>query len=79
MAISITLSAKGNHLVFTDVKFKDGIQDGALKMGVLKIEDASKGSFTLKKANKLKWSMSDTEDESGFYEVTRDGSTEDED
>lgn len=71
MAIQIRLSAKGNHLVFSEATFKDGIQDGEMKLGVLQIEDSSKAEAILKKAKSLKWEMGDDEDDSGFYPVTR--------
>jgi hypothetical protein len=71
MALVIKLSAKGNHLVFMNTSFKDGIQDGDMKLGILAIEDPKKGEAILKKAQSLKWELSDEEDDNGFYEVTR--------
>lgn len=73
MAIRISLSAKGNHLVFFEATFKDGIAvAGSDKIGVLAIEDPLKGDSILEKAKKMKWSMGKEEDENGFYQVNRE-------
>ena len=71
--LQIALSGKGNHLVFRGINFVDGIQDGEAKIGILAIEDASKGQATLAKAKKLKWELSEDKDDNGFYEVIRIG------
>lgn len=79
MAIRITLSAKGNHLVFFEATFKDGIAvAGSDKIGVLALENPKKGEATLKKAQEMKWSFGKEEDENGFYPVNR-ATTEEED
>lgn len=70
MAIKIKLSKEGNHLVFTEATFKDGIQDGEAKLGILAIENPTKGQETLKKAQGFKWELGD-EDDNGFCPVTR--------
>lgn len=70
MALIIKLSAKGNHLVFMEANFKDGIQDGPTKLGVLAIEDPKTGEATLAKAKKMKWELTE-QDENEFCLVTR--------
>lgn len=72
MAITVALSAKRNHLVFTETTFRDGIQDGDRKLGILAIEDSSKAEATLAKAQNMKWSFGLEMDEAGFYPVIRD-------
>lgn len=72
MAIRIVLSAKGNHLVFFEATFEDGIAvAGSDKIGVLAIEDPKKGAATLAKALKMDWEFGDQIDGSDFYEVNR--------
>lgn len=72
MAIRITLSTKGNHLVFMEATFENGIAvAGSDKLGVLAIEDPKKGEATLAKAKKMDWVFGEEADDNGFYPVHR--------
>lgn len=69
--MKIKLSAKGEHLVFSEVEFEDGIQTGEVRRGILEIEDKSEGIEILAKAKKMAWVMGEEKDENGFYPVKR--------
>lgn len=72
MAISITISKNGNHLVFVEAVFEDGIAvAGSVKIGVLAIEDPKKAEATLKKAKTMSWLMEEQQENSDFYLVER--------
>lgn len=69
--MTIAKSSKENHLVFTEVSFKDGLQT-SLKRGILQVDtDEFDIDDVLAKAEKAEWKLKGPKDANGFYAVER--------
>lgn len=69
--MDIAKSSKENHLVFTEIKFKDGLQV-SLKRGILQVDTEEYDiDDILAKAQEAEWVLKGPKDNSGFYSVER--------
>lgn len=67
---SVTLSKKGDHLVFSKTVFEDGFELDR-KMAILMIDPEYDADEVLESAKEYNWIFGSEKNQSGFYPIKR--------